>query len=56
MSVDIPRYKMLADRGIIDLGRLINRVYRLDQINDAIDDMRSGSVVGRIVISMESSL
>jgi S-(hydroxymethyl)glutathione dehydrogenase / alcohol dehydrogenase len=49
---DIPRLLRLSQAEILDLSRLITATYSLPEINNAIDDMRSGKVSGRCVISM----
>lgn len=51
---DFPRYvRMLAD-GSLNLAPLLGRVYRLSEINDAIDALRSGRVA-RPLIDMRSA-
>jgi S-(hydroxymethyl)glutathione dehydrogenase/alcohol dehydrogenase len=49
-DVDIPRYVRLCQEGKLSLGSLIGKRYGLEQINDAIEDMRIGAVAGRAVI------
>jgi Zn-dependent alcohol dehydrogenase len=49
---DIPRYIKLMQQGLLDLKPLIAKRYPLDEINQAIDDMRSGAVAGRCIITM----
>jgi Zn-dependent alcohol dehydrogenase len=49
-DLDIPRYLRLLDAGKLDLSRLVGRRYRLEDINDAIDDMRTGRLAGRAMI------
>ena len=49
---DIPRYHQLFRNGRIKLKNLISKTYTLDAINDALDDMRSGKLAGRCMISM----
>jgi len=49
---DIPRYADWAISGKIDLKKLICRVYKLANINDAIDYMEQHAV-GRVLIGME---
>ena len=47
---DIPRYKMLLDKKLIDAQPLMQKSYPLQAINDAIDDLRRGLIAGRISI------
>ena len=49
---DIPRYLRLVAAGRLDLAPLITHRYRLDEINTALEDLRSGAVAGRCVIEM----
>ena len=51
---DIPRYMNLVRAGRIDLSKLITAVYPLAQVNQAIEDMRSGATAGRTLIEMDS--
>jgi S-(hydroxymethyl)glutathione dehydrogenase/alcohol dehydrogenase len=55
-QVDIPRYQNLYRNERIKLRELITNYYRLDDINQAIADMRSGAVAGRCMISMDDAL
>jgi S-(hydroxymethyl)glutathione dehydrogenase/alcohol dehydrogenase len=50
--VDIPRYRRLLDAGRIQLTPLITEHYKLEEINTAIQRMRSGELVGRCLIDM----
>lgn len=50
--LDIPRYQNLYQNGRIKLRELISNVYRLEEINAAVDDVRAGKVCGRCLISM----
>ncbi len=50
---DIPRYVRLIAAGRLDLRPLVTQRYPLTQINNAIADMRSGAVAGRIMITMD---
>jgi hypothetical protein len=45
----VPNLRLL-DAGKLDLSRLVGRRYRLEDINDAIDDMRTGRLAGRAMI------
>ncbi|MDH5677017.1 MAG: zinc-binding dehydrogenase [Nitrospinota bacterium] len=49
---DIPRYQGMYSAGRINLRELLTDYYDLDQINDAIADLRSGKVSGRCLIRM----
>lgn len=51
-NVDIPRYQKMFDAGRIHLKELITETHSLDQINAAIDNMRSGKASGRCLIQM----
>lgn len=46
---DIPRYLRLAAQGRFDLKGMITHRYTLDQVNDAIADMRAGKVLRAII-------
>lgn len=50
-TVDIPRYLELYRRGILKLDNLITDKYPLEQINDAIDAVKSG-IVGKCVLEI----
>lgn len=50
---DIPRYLKLVAAGRLDLQPLITHRYTLQQINQALDDLRSGNVEGRCIIAMQ---
>jgi S-(hydroxymethyl)glutathione dehydrogenase/alcohol dehydrogenase len=52
-QADIPRYQNLYRNGRIKLRELITNHYGLDDINQAIADMRSGAVAGRCMICMD---
>jgi len=49
---DIPRYQKLLDAGRIQLKSLITDHFKLDEINSAIQKMRSGEIAGRCLIKM----
>jgi S-(hydroxymethyl)glutathione dehydrogenase/alcohol dehydrogenase len=51
-QVDIPRYQQLYQNGRIKLRELITDHYPLDQINEAIENMRSGKMSGRCLVCM----
>lgn len=52
-SVDIPRYVRLVEAGKLALDMLITHHFPLDEINEAIAQMRSGHVAGRCLIHLE---
>ncbi|WP_050479702.1 zinc-binding dehydrogenase [Herbaspirillum rhizosphaerae] len=52
--VDIPRYTKLLDAGLIQLKPLITEHFKLDDINVAIQRMRSGELAGRCLIQMDA--
>ena len=49
---DIPRYVRLHEAGKLPVSPLVGKRYSLEQINEAIDDMRLGRVAGRCMIHM----
>ena len=51
---DIPRYQKLLDAGRIQLKPLITDHFKLEEINSAIQKMRSGEISGRCLITMNS--
>jgi len=51
-SVDIPRYVNLYKSGVLKLHELITNTYSLENINEAIGDMKDGKVVGKCIIKM----
>ncbi|NDG42040.1 MAG: hypothetical protein EBY28_22395, partial [Betaproteobacteria bacterium] len=52
---DIPRYHNLFRAGKLQLKQLLTETYSLDQINEAIADMRSGKMRGRCLIKLDPS-
>jgi S-(hydroxymethyl)glutathione dehydrogenase/alcohol dehydrogenase len=52
-DVDIPRYLKLVEAGKLNLDGLITDRFSLDEINTAIDGMRTGEIAGRCLIEME---
>ncbi len=48
---DIPRYLGLLKAGRLHLKELVAKRYALDQINEAIRDMKSGALAGRCMIA-----
>jgi S-(hydroxymethyl)glutathione dehydrogenase/alcohol dehydrogenase len=53
-DVDIPHYVRLSNAGKLNLRSCIAKRYALGEINQAIDDMRTGAIAGRPLISMTS--
>jgi S-(hydroxymethyl)glutathione dehydrogenase / alcohol dehydrogenase len=51
-QTDIPRYHQLFRNGRIRLKNLITNYYPLEQINEALDGVRSGAIAGRCMIYM----
>ena len=49
-SKDISRYLNLERKKIINFESLVGKIYRLNEINNAIEDMRKGSIAGRVMI------
>jgi S-(hydroxymethyl)glutathione dehydrogenase/alcohol dehydrogenase len=49
---DIPRYMRLFDAANAPLGELITHVTSLNDINEAIADIRSGKIAGRCVVNL----
>lgn len=52
--VDIPRYHSLFKNGLIKLKELITASYTLEELNQAIVDIKNGKVQGRCMIKMET--
>ncbi|MCX7181027.1 MAG: zinc-binding dehydrogenase [Proteobacteria bacterium] len=53
-NMDIPRYQNLFNAGRIKLRELLTERLPLDDINTAIENMRSGKTSGRCLIAMDS--
>ena len=49
-SVDIPRYIKLLLNGNYELASMITNRYDLKNINQAIEDIKIGLTVGRVII------
>jgi S-(hydroxymethyl)glutathione dehydrogenase/alcohol dehydrogenase len=52
-ATDIPRYQRLLAAGRIHLAPLVTEIFALDEINTAIERMRSGAIIGRCLVDME---
>lgn len=48
---DIPRYVKMHKEGILDISQFVTHRFKLDQINDAFDLLKSGNA-GRIIIEI----
>ncbi len=51
-EIDIPRYVRLVAAGRLSFTGIIGRRYSLDEINTALDDMRSGRLAGRAIVRL----
>ena len=51
---DVPRFVDWHRDGRLDLDALITRRYRLDDINQAVDDLGEGRIAGRAIIKFEN--
>jgi len=51
-DIDIPRYVKLAEAGKLNLSTVIGKTYSLTEINQAITDMTTGAVAGRVMIKV----
>ena len=51
--IDIPKYVTLYSKGVLKLNPLITKRYNLEQINEAITDMRTGKISGRCMINIQ---
>jgi len=51
-SIDIPKYIRLYQNGQLNLDDLVTDRFVLDEINTAIDGMRTGKIAGRCLIKM----
>ena len=52
-AIDIPRYIELYKNGKLDLNRIITNTYRLEDINQAIDNIKQGMVTGKCIVKMD---
>ena len=48
---DIPRYVKMHQEGILDVHQFVTHIFKLDQVNEAFDLLRSGNA-GRIIIEI----
>ena len=52
-EIDIPKLVRLTEAGKLDFHDLVSKRYRLEQINEAIDDLKNGRIAGRCMVWME---
>lgn len=52
-EIDIPKLVRLCEADKLDFGGLVSKRYRLDQVNDALDDLKNGRGAGRCMLRME---
>ena len=50
---DIPRFLDWHKNGSLDLGKLVTRRYRLEQISEAVDALAAGEILGRAIIEFD---
>ena len=50
-DIDIPKIIKLIDNNLLDLDSLISKTYTLDNINDAINDLRFSDYPGRLMLN-----
>ncbi len=53
-ELDIPKLVRLCQSGKLNFNGLVSKRYALDQINEAIDDLKNGRVAGRCVVTMKN--
>lgn len=49
---DIPKIIKLIDNNLLDLKGLVGKTYKLEEINNAIDELRAGNISGRLIIRL----
>jgi S-(hydroxymethyl)glutathione dehydrogenase/alcohol dehydrogenase len=47
---DFPRFISLIEGGQLDLGSMVSKRFSLDQVNDAFDEMRSGTAIRSVIV------
>ena len=55
-EIDIPKLVRLCQAGRLDFRGLVSKRYQLEQINEAVDDLKNGRVAGRCMVWMEESV
>jgi S-(hydroxymethyl)glutathione dehydrogenase/alcohol dehydrogenase len=53
-DIDIPKLVGLCMAGKLDFQDLVSKRYKLEQINEAIDDLKNGRVAGRCMVLINS--
>jgi S-(hydroxymethyl)glutathione dehydrogenase/alcohol dehydrogenase len=53
-EIDIPKLVRLQEAGKLTFDGLVSKRYSLEQINEAIDDLKNGRVAGRCMVLMQS--
>ena len=47
---DLPRFVSLIEAGRLDLGSMVSKRFCLNDVNDAFDEIRSGSVIRSVIV------
>ncbi|HJN94083.1 MAG TPA: alcohol dehydrogenase, partial [Dehalococcoidia bacterium] len=47
---DFPEFVRWYKEGLLDLDALVTKRWKLDDINEAVDELRSGNVFGRSIL------
>lgn len=53
---DIPRYVRLCEAGGLSVKEMISKRFSLEQVNDAIREMREGKIAGRCIVRMTEAI
>lgn len=54
-EIDIPRYNRMSMQNQLKLDELITKIFTLEDINQAINDMRDGTLAGRCLIDLNET-
>ncbi len=54
-AIDIPKLTTLLDKGRLDITDQVTKICGLNDINDAISDMKTGKANGRIIIDLNTT-
>lgn len=54
-EIDIPKLVRLCQNGNLEFQGLVSKRYGLEQINEAIDDLKNGRVAGRCMVRMHGT-
>jgi NDMA-dependent alcohol dehydrogenase len=46
---DIPRFARMYDAGLLKLDEMVSKRYRLDDVNEAYDDLRNGEIIRGVI-------